>query len=492
MKANSYLRFITRRAQLVDWAVIFLTVAVGCVLVTLSYPLPNTGSDSFGYLDAAIKDKFSAYRPFGYSAYLQFLRFFSHSIYTVIVSHALIYALSAGLMLLAVKKYWPPRHHAVFIVFTVLAVFSPVAVFMLDTIYSDILFCSLIFIMLAMAMVFLMEESWVALVIYAVALFCSMHTRYSAMFFPLVFIPVFALKGKRAMRIASVGLTVAAFLVFYAGMCANMKDTYGKRQFSTGFDGWQLANNALHILPHLDKAELKARSSDEDVNALQDFCISYMDFIREQSRDGKSATAEFMWNNHSPLKQVLYYNLNKAGGTYYDTWIRLGSGVFRDYGKWLILKYPGKFIRYYLLPNMREMFFPVYYEMVCIYHDVDPGKKEIVEWFDATPDKGLYARNDNFGRVTRPLLPWIELITWIVLLVAVVSIFVRKGRLSRDTVVILVLIFLFGFIYYGTTTFASPIAMRYWVPMHAVKLCFAWIAFKDYKFPSQKRLTSVQ
>lgn len=482
MKAkNSYFRFIIRREQLPDWAVVFLTVALGCLLVTRSYPLPAAGSDSFGYIDSALRDIFGIYRPFGYSAYLQLLHAISHSIYSIIVSQALIYSLSAGLLVLAIKKYWPPRRHWHFILFTFLAVFSPAAIFMLNAIYSDILFCSLVFIMLAMVMVFIKERSWVAIIVYAAALFCAMHARFSAMFFPLVFIPVFAIKGKWLERVVPIVLTVAAFLAFRAGVCADMKEITGERRFASAFSGWQLANNALHILPHLDMRERAIRNEDENINALHEYCVSSMKYIRKYTDNGKSTTAAFMWDNGSPLKKIVGICMKDYSMIYIQAWNYLGTGLYKEYGKWLILKYPGKFVRYFLLPNTREAFFPGYNEIVCGYVEAPPGKKELAEWFDASPDNGLHARNDVFGEITRPLFPWIELITWLVFLAAAVALFVCKAKPSRDTRIVLWLIFLFGFIYYGTTVFASPICLRYWLPMHAVKLSFAWIVFSMLK-----------
>ncbi len=47
--------------------------------------------------------------------------------------------------------------------------------------------------------------------------------------------------------------------------------------------------------------------------------------------------------------------------------------------------------------------------------------------------------------------------------------------LSRETSTVLWLLFLLGLFYYGCVTYSSPIVLRYWLPFHAIKLCFAWI-----------------
>jgi len=478
-KRDSYFRFLFGRQQWADWAVILLTTCLGLFLVKLSYPLPNTISDAFGYLSAAFKDEFVAYRPFGYSYYLQVLYKLSHSIYAVAISQAFCYGLSIGMLLLAVKKYWPPRRRLHFLLFEAVVSLSPAAIYMLNTILSDSLFCCLVFILVAMAIVWLQEGSWIALCIYALALFAAMHTRYSAMFFPLVFVPVFALKGTKIQRIVSITATLAVFMVFYSGMSSNMEKLTKKRQFSTGFDGWQLANNALHILPHMDKEELLQKPPTEDMQKLHIVCVLNMKTIQEFTQDGKGVSATLLWNTKSPLKIYANMYVDKHEDVYYyDAWMALGSGLYKDYAIWLITHHPWKFVRYYLAPNTLQAFFPTYLEVLGNYNDVAAGNKELAQWFTDVPQDGLHARNDNYGRFVRSVLPWTDLLTWLVMLASFVVMMFRKTTLSRETRICLLLIFLFGFIYYGTTVFASPIAARYWMPMHAIKLSFAWIAWR--------------
>lgn len=478
-KRDSYFRFLLGRQQWADWAVIFLSTFLGLIPVLLSYPMPNTISDSFGYLSAAFKDEFVAYRPFGYSFYLQTVYRLSSSIYSIVVSHALLYGLSVGMLLLAVKKYWPPRRRAHFLIVEAVVSLSPAAIYMLNTIMSDSLFCCLIFIMVAMAIVWLQEGSWIALCIYALVLFASMHTRYSAMFFPLAFVPVFALKGSLFRRIVSIVATVAAFLVFYLGVSAQMERLTGKRQLSTGFDGWQLANNALHILPHLDQEDLAQEPQTTEMQLLHKICVSDMPAIREFTHDGKEITAQFLWNMKSPLKMYAHFCADKNEDMYYyDAWISLGSGLYKDYGIWLITRHPWLFVCHYLAPNTLEAFFPTKLEMIGHFSEVPAGKTELSQWFTDVPEEGLHARNDAYGRFVRAAVPWIDLLTWLVMLASFVLLLVKKVSLSKETKFCLLLLFLFGFIYYGTTVFASPIAARYWMPMHAIKLSFAWIAWR--------------
>lgn len=476
MKANNYFRFLVSRQQLADWLVIAVSVALGCFLVTRFCPYPSFISDSFGYVLAALEKRFIAFRPYGYSVFLRFIHVFSHSLGAVIVSQALLYILTLGMLLLALKKYWPPKRRWAFLVFEVVVCLSPMALFLLNSVLSDGLHACLLFALFALVIVMIQERSLTATLLYGLVLYATLHVRYSAMFYPIALLPILALIKDNKVRIPSILLTIAAFCLFHYQISNQMEPIVGKRQFSTGFDGWQLSSNALHVLPHLDEADLKKMPKQKTVRQIHEYCLTQSDFIREHTGDGKYATPYFLWANDSPLKTILFTYMQAYEWPYYNAWVWLGSGLFTDYGKWLILHYPGKFARYYLLPNMRGMFLPGNLDAVGTYYPVEPGKDVVVQWFDVPTDLELTEKNPALRDAMRPILPWIELLTWLVFLAAVVFCFVGKGApMPRETVLVLWALFLFGFIYYGTTTFASPIAIRYWLPMHAVKLGFAWI-----------------
>lgn len=478
MKRNSYFKFLVSRGQLADWLVIAACVIAGTALMLLAYPHPIMISDSFGYLLAAIENHFVAFRPFGYSFFLRFLHLFSRSLYSVVVSQAILYIISLGMFTLAVKKYCPFHKSGVFLALEALVALSPLSLFMLNAVLSDALSCCCIFVLLAMVIVMLKEGSFPAMVIYLLTLFCSLHLRYISMFFPIAFIPVLLFVGNKALRYSSIVLTVLCFLVFHGQICKSMEEITGKRQFSTGFDGWQLANNGLHVIPYLDEAQRRKMPDDKELAGFHKYCLSQTDYIASTLDRIPGASAEFMWDNNGPLKQCMFAYMQHYNWIYYEAWVRLGSGIFADYGKWLALTFPGKYIVHYILPNSKSAFMPYNTEIVGLRNTVEAGKSEVVQWFNVPPDKTLVSRDAVAGGILRAVLPWIEVLTWLVLIAGVVFYFVRKRKdFSKTTRLILLLLFLFGFIYYGTTVVASSVALRYWMPMHAVKLLFAGIVF---------------
>ena len=301
------------------------------------------------------------------------------------------------------------------------------------------------------------------------------------MFFPIAFIPILILAGKPLLRWTTVVLTCILFAVFYQNISSNMQQVIHRKQFSTGFDGWQLANNAMHVLPYIEDEQ---QPDDKRLRDLHNFVHPYYDdLIIANTDSGKHVIAAFIWQSHFPLKQYMYRYMQATQTPYPIAWARLGGGLYADYGKWLILSYPGLFWKYYLGPNIKDVFYPnTFKEMLAHYSEIPPDQKDIASWFEINTAQPHPARYPVYEQLLQPVLPAIELITWCLFAVAFVIILLcRKTVLTtRPQRLAFALLFVFGFIYYGTTTFAAPIVIRYWLPMHALKLAFVWMALHEY------------
>jgi len=472
MKANNFWSYCVQKEQLIDWAIVFCLCISAYFLIHFCYPLPATYSDSFSYIRAAIDDQFSIFRPFGYSAFLQIGHFFSQSIHAVFIIQTLIYAVAVGMFIMALKRYFPVKSWLQYVL-EVVIVCSPVAFYMLNALMSDALFCASIFLMLAMLMVVIMEESWVAGVLFLFVFWVSLYARYSAMFFPIVFIPIlFFIKTKGLKWGMIVGICVV-FGLFYNTVSTNMQTYTRHRQFSTGFDGWQLANNAMCMLPYID-TDAEAPKN-RKVRELHEFSKHRFDEqIKSVTHEGTKVTAGFLWSTELPLKQYLFYSMQKTGKPYPVLWARLGATTYADYGKWLIMTYPVDFWKYYLSLNIPQAFYPTSLEMVGSYSHVEVGNRELQEWFNYGGE--LTERYPIYSKSLKAVLPFIEVLTWGLLLIGLIILIVfwPKWTITKQHRIVFWLLFAFGFLYYGTTLFATPIVIRYWMPMHALKIGFVW------------------
>ena len=469
-----------------DWCLTGLCILGGSLLVWLCCPYPATMTDSFGYLLAAIEKRFLVFRPYGYSELLRIVHLFSHSVLAVFIAQALLYWLSLTALLRVVRKYFPPRRALPFLLLEALCALAPSALFMLDALMADMLYCSCLLLMCAGGIAMLKARSLPWTAGYLLAFFVALSTRYSAMFLPLAFVPVLLFSRRKVFAFLGIALTAAVFLGFRATMLSHMQEAVGVRQYSTGFDGWQLANNAMHVLPHLSDAECRKMPSDARLRELHRFCLRRFDpQIQEYTLDGKRAVSAFVWKRDLPLKQYMdvYWSStpNRASRSYAQIWVELGSGLYADYGKWLILHYPGKFLRRFLLPNLPDVFWPRNGEIVGNFTEIPAGKKEMTQWFDLPENLVMRERSPFFRRQIRPWLPALELLTWLLFIAACIVALQRRKRYPRETAQVLWLLFLLALIHYGTTWFATPVVLRYWIPMHSVKLLFAWVALRGSK-----------
>ena len=475
---DNFWRFLVSRAQWTDWLTVLLSCVAGYVFIRVCYPCPATYSDSFSYVAAAESDTFSIYRPFGYSAFLQAIHWLSSTWQAVIVVQFLVYALSVGLFVLALKRYYPLKRTWLRLLLEAVVTLSPVSVYMLNALMSDALFCSLIFVMLAMLLVVINDHSWVAAGVYLAAFFGCLFVRYSAMFFPFAFVPVLLFAEKPALKWTTAVLTGVLFLLFYRNICSNMQEVVHKRQFSTGFDGWQLANNGMHVLPFIEDEQMP---DDKRLRELHEFSrLRFNGQILQKTDSGRKVTAAFLWQQDLPLKQYTFYTMQKTRTPYPVAWARLGGGLFADYGKWLILHYPSEFWKHYLMPNIGSAFWPWNLEMVGHYGEIPLDQPDMASYYGMDTKQVHPARYAVYEKSLRGVLPASELATWLLFAVAAVVIVIRRKTMlaTRSRVLTFVLLFVFGFVFYGTTVFAAPIVIRYWMPMHALKLAFVWMALK--------------
>ena len=474
-KRDNYWSFLFQKPQLIDWLAIVISCLVGYIFIRVCYPTPATYSDSFTYVAAAESDQFSIYRPFGYSAFLQIVHAVSHSVQAVIVAQFILYAFTLGLFLLALKRFYSIHKTWLRVLLEVIITLTPTCIYMLNAVMSDALFCCLIFVMLAMLLVVIYDNSWLAAGIYLAAFFGCLFVRYSAMFFPIAFIPVLILAGKPVLRWTTIGLTCVLFGIFYHNITSNMQQVVHRSQFSTGFDGWQLASNGMHVLPYIDDEQ---QPDDRRLRDLHNFVQpAYNDLIVTSTDSGKHVTAAFIWQSHFPLKQYLFRYIQTTQTPYPVAWARLGGGLFADYGKWLIFHYPALFWKYYLWLNIKSVFYPTDLEMVGHFAPIPQDQTVMNSYFGIDLANQKPARYPIYENALKPVLPIIDLLTWLLFIAAFVWIILRRKTLlsSRPQKLAFALLFVFGFIYYGTTAFAAPIVIRYWLPMYALKLAFIWL-----------------
>jgi hypothetical protein len=486
-----FLSFVFQKQQRLDWIIIAVICLIGYIVVKYFYPYPATMSDSGLYVVSAMKNRFSFYRPFGYSYFLQITHSLSSNIHTVFIFQMLLYFISTAVFAFTIKYFFFPKKKNIWYSLLVFLSFSPLAFFLSNSVMSDMIFSVAIYFMLSGFIFIIMKQNWGGAVLYLAALFCTLFIRYSAAIFPFLFIPFFLL-SKKYVRWIAIVCSILIFVVFYTKTEKSMKETTGFKQFSTGFDGWQLANNALHIFPYID---LKPESiKDKKLREFHKFILPYKDSIAKtiDNVGHGGITADILWAQEMPLKQYLFKSIQEQKCPYPKVWITLGSGLYSDYGRYLILHYPFKFMRYYYLPNAVSMFYPVHTGLLRQYKGVD-FEKDIIDWYNIPENKDLSCKKDIYASFLTKCILISYIFIWIgIAVIAAIGIIYRKKiKFNKQEKLGFWGLFTFGTIYYASTIFMSPIELRYWLPMACFQFAFCYVLLNkvsEYKiFHKQKQ-----
>jgi len=139
----------------------------------------------------------------------------------------------------------------------------------------------------------------------------------------------------------------------------------GTKTFSA-FSGWQLANNALHILRY-DTVN-PASVADTQTRSVLVYIQKYFDTTPPNKFAGL-ATAFYLWSHTSPLKKYMTVYAGKKN-KYFLTWNALGP-VYNKFGETIILKKPGSYIEHFVVPNIEAYCLPPLevYEEYCAGSD---------------------------------------------------------------------------------------------------------------------------
>ncbi|GEO11687.1 hypothetical protein SAE01_41830 [Segetibacter aerophilus] len=139
--------------------------------------------------------------------------------------------------------------------------------------------------------------------------------------------------------------------IIYATTIVTKKFT-GTKTFSA-FSGWQLANDALHVMQHdqVDTNKIK----DKEVKDFIRFTMHLFDTTKQTFPDS-GATAVFMWHINSPLKKYMTVYPRRSN-YYFKTWNAVGP-IYNNFGKAVILQNPGSYVKHFVVPNLKAYLFP--------------------------------------------------------------------------------------------------------------------------------------
>jgi len=273
-----------------------------------------------------------------------------------------------------------------------------------------------------------------------------------------VIIPVLLVSYKQ--KVFAIAASFLIVVVVYA-YTENVKQQTGNDldvEVFSGFAGWQKANNALHIIPHIDISE-SAIGDDADNNILRIDTIvrTTYPFNKSHYPDKHSVSFDFIWSDSLPLRTAFWYQrLLAREESYYHNW-NIAGLQFSEYADLLVKEHPKEFFRYYILNNAVRAFYPpseVFESFAdSVYTPV------ISDWFNLTSGESIRPTNDFLRPLLRNL-SFLYSFYWLLFGASVVYVGTQLLRLRMNIgslfFKIIMLLTFFTFIYLVASIYAAP------------------------------------
>lgn len=347
-----------------------------CIFKIL-YPFADYNRDSYNYIAAAISNSDYSLWPTGYSKFLNLLHSITDSDFVLTTLQYLLLEVSGFVFFITLRQRYIPAAYITNTLFAFL-LFNPLCLYIGNYVSPDSIFIALSLLWLSNLLGIIGKPAAWQLATQAVLLLVLMTIKIQALWYPLISIVVFLQTRHRpSYKVAGIA-TCVSLLVIMASRASDVQANSRQMPLAAVM-GWNLANNALYLYPHIDSGKIhvspKTREIDKVVRK------HFYEAARERATVSPVDGAYYMYAFESPLRQYwLHQLLADKSRTEEQVWCQLAP-VLADYGKEIIRKNPSAYARYYLLPNAINYFFPKPLEW-AVYNagqqDVAPAIKK---WF---------------------------------------------------------------------------------------------------------------
>ncbi len=468
--AISFFRFLNQKNQKIELITISILYAILFFIIKYGYPYLQITPDSGSYILSAKTMTINGYRPIGYSWFLDFFHSLSNDIGFIFIGHFILNAFAQILFLFGVKYIFKLRS-VYFYLLALPFILSPSILFSTNLIMSDSIFNSLTLLYLFSAMMILKKPKIGYIIGNLIVLYLIINVRYSAIYYPVLtsLILIFKLNKNRKYVIVSI-MPLFLLLKMYVDTKAETKKTYKLDSFS-GFSGWAMANNAVSILPYIDLNPDDIEDLDNKI--IHTIVTSFPDSMYTHENINKTG---FMWFKNFSGKRVLSYYMQKKKYSYVKAWIYTGS-KFKDYGKFLISEYPFEYLKYYLYPNFKQLF----------YNYRIPRQRNfkvddlIKEYYDYDINTVEYESNSSFLHKFNGIRDVTSILLWIILIFSLTYLFIKQKSINAFQKPQMAFLIIFFLCYCGLSVIAHPINnFRYLIPIYSIQLLIPILAVNHF------------
>ncbi|HEY0066345.1 MAG TPA: hypothetical protein VGB46_03245 [Flavisolibacter sp.] len=451
---NSFRSFVLSRDLRFELYGTALICVLAYAFLLWLYPFPNYYADTGAYVRAAQTGEIGIFRPPGYSWFLALAHLITPNPDVLVLLQTGLYFFSTLFLYLTLRFFFRQGARWMWRVFFFIFLLAPVCIYLCNFAISDSLFISLNNLWIASLLWIMGRRKTGAVLLSTFLLLLLLQVRYISLFYPFItVIALFAAYFKESKR------KLLLFCLFQAAAFAGVivftkwqtEKDIGVNVFS-GFSGWQQANNAMHVLPHID---LKPEDiGDTTIRKLHSFILANTPPELYPPKD--SVVVTFLWLPDGPLKRYMFHLQGNGKRRYLYYWHQ-ASIPFGKWGNYVIMHHPGTFVRHYMWPNFLFLF---RMSNEALFNYPQPSQ-QIKDWFGCNNCE-VKPRYDFLHRFLARTASKSFNVLWVLFVASLVTLCFRS-RLSftpRQYGMMLLVSF-FCLAYIILSVYASPIVLRY-------------------------------
>lgn len=450
------------------------------IVLRYCYPYPDITSDTGGYINAIHYGLLhGGMRPLGYSYFLKLIELTGAPqtlslflVQYIVHGVAMYFYYTTTVFLFSINGRYL---RVVYLLFTLL--FIP-ALYATNTLMADSLFTSLTIVLITLCLWLLHTRSMYLVAAIILFVFAAAMLRYIGLIYPLFVIAAILIAYRKSML--SLLLTVMVCLlafVYVSWVKQGTKQDRGVEVFSA-FGGWQKANNALHVIPHIDLSKATIDTKDEELLRIDTIVrVSYQN-NKQYYPDDNSVSYYLMWLDSVPLTLAQnYYIYKEPDVDFFTMWNRCGV-LFSDYAGLLVRDHFSEYFRYYIVNNTKRMLYPP--EEILGYYADTTYSPIITTWFGWSAHDKIQPRYDFLRPFLQRMSGWYSLywLLFIAVNIYLVILIKRKpAKLSSGWYNGVFLLCFFVWLYALASIYAAPVNLRFLLPVRVViiSLVFAML-----------------
>ena len=332
-----------------------------CLLIVfkLIYPYPNMVLDSYYYVLGAINHADVSPWAIGYSWFLCLIGLFTHSPLALVIIQYLFLETSLLILFLTMAEILKLSKVTRWIIFPFFFC-NPLLLYCANFVMADALFISLSVLWISVLLWMLYRPKLYMLWVHTGLIFLVFCVRYNALYYPVV-ATLALLISRYTIRQKLVGIAAQVIVIggFIGYTSIRVGQISGQSQFSP-FGNWKTANDALYMYGHIYQ---------EDTSAVPEkFAVLHQTVRQYFQRVGKVDDllnfrsqfygSQYMFTSGTPL---VYYKAKLYGeDSEFVNFKKMAAvgPLYGQYGAYLIKKFPGAFLEYFVEPNAIRYLFP--------------------------------------------------------------------------------------------------------------------------------------